>query len=696
LIQFIIEEREIKIKISSIQFNSSMTTESKSKESEKSKSESSLNNNNNDNNNNTDQVVEVEKISTIPSTSTSTQQQQQGNDVGVDVGVGVGVGDKIKEIVCVIPASPCSAVSISVFESGTVAAAVAIPVIPAITTTTAPSPPPPPPPPPPPSQQQLLKELELEEELELDGCFVVSDVPVKSVGFTTSTSFLPSLPPPIEMNETLIEITGAIPHPPPARKSDASSIGTVSTLGGNSGVVRRNSIKKDKKKQKDCGPFIPAAIDYADSLGANATGGSSGLEDNIHDGRIQLGICAMDKKARSKPMAEILSRLDETLFRVVFFGDDLILNHPIDDWPSNIDVLIAFYSKGYPLGKAKEYVKLRKVYCLNDLNMQSKLQDRRQVYDMLEASGIDVPRHVFLSLDGYKSTGSGDGNMLNNNKSGSSSSGGQEGGGGDGDGNKKNKNKDGGCESSQSQQGKGSSNSNSSKCTNNSSSSYVDEYDDHIEINGVSIHKPFVEKPIDADDHNIAIYYPTSAGGGCKKLFRKIGNRSSEFYPDISEIRRDGSYVYEEFVETQGTDVKMYTVGPDYGHAEARKSPTVDGKVQRNADGKELRFPVILTRSEKEIARRIVVQFKQFVCGFDLLRVQEGHSVVSYCCDVNGFSFVKNSRYVIYCYIHVLCLRVYYFKVCIYFISRMDGPVRSEEWMDRWIDEIKLDRRPQP
>ncbi len=141
-------------------------------------------------------------------------------------------------------------------------------------------------------------------------------------------------------------------------------------------------------------------------------------------------------------------------------------------------------------------------------------------------------------------------------------------------------------------------------------------------MNGVQINKPLVEKPVDAEDHNIYIYYPMSAGGGSKRLFRKVDDRSSEFYPHVNDLRRTGSYIYEEFVVTQGTDVKVYTVGPDYGHAEARKSPVVDGKVNRDSAGLEVRFPVILSQTEKEIARKIVVAFKQTVCGFDILRVQ--------------------------------------------------------------------------
>ncbi|CAN1755551.1 Inositol hexakisphosphate and diphosphoinositol-pentakisphosphate kinase VIP2 [Linum perenne] len=168
---------------------------------------------------------------------------------------------------------------------------------------------------------------------------------------------------------------------------------------------------------------------------------------------------------------------------------------------------------------------------------------------------------------------------------------------------------------------------------------YFVEEEDFVEVHGQRFWKPFVEKPVHGDDHSIMIYYPSSAGGGMKELFRKVGNRSSEFHPEVRRVRREGSYIYEEFMPTGGTDVKVYTVGPEYAHAEARKSPVVDGVVMRNPDGKEVRYPVLLTPNEKQVSREVCLAFRQGVCGFDLLRC-EGRS---YVCDVNGWSFVKNS-----------------------------------------------------
>ncbi|XP_056428069.1 inositol hexakisphosphate and diphosphoinositol-pentakisphosphate kinase 1 isoform X2 [Hyla sarda] len=296
-------------------------------------------------------------------------------------------------------------------------------------------------------------------------------------------------------------------------------------------------------------------------------------EETPPERQIVVGICAMTKKSKSKPMTQILERLCKfDYITVVIMSEDIILNEPVEKWPI-CDCLISFHSKGFPLDKAVAYSKLRNPVLINDLDMQYFIQDRREVYRILQQEGIDLPRYAVLNRDPDKPD----------------------------------------------------------ECN-------LVEGEDQVEVNGEIFPKPFVEKPVSAEDHNVYIYYPTSAGGGSQRLFRKIGSRSSVYSPE-SSVRKTGSYIYEEFMPTDGTDVKVYTVGPDYAHAEARKSPALDGKVERDSEGKEIRYPVMLTAMEKLVARKVCLAFKQTVCGFDLLRAN-GHSFV---CDVNGFSFVKNS-----------------------------------------------------
>lgn len=69
------------------------------------------------------------------------------------------------------------------------------------------------------------------------------------------------------------------------------------------------------------------------------------------ESKIKLGICAMDKKVKSKPMQEILKRLDATgIFEIIYFPQqEVIFGLPIESWPV-VEALIAFFSTGFPTG----------------------------------------------------------------------------------------------------------------------------------------------------------------------------------------------------------------------------------------------------------------------------------------------------------------------------------------------------------
>lgn len=46
--------------------------------------------------------------------------------------------------------------------------------------------------------------------------------------------------------------------------------------------------------------------------------------------------------------------------------------------------------------------------------------------------------------------------------------------------------------------------------------------EDGIEVEGTTLKKTFLEKPVDSEDHNINIYYSREQGGGGRRLFRKV------------------------------------------------------------------------------------------------------------------------------------------------------------------------------
>jgi inositol-hexakisphosphate/diphosphoinositol-pentakisphosphate 1-kinase len=205
----------------------------------------------------------------------------------------------------------------------------------------------------------------------------------------------------------------------------------------------------------------------------------------------------MDIKARSKAMREILTRLVERgrgAIEVKVFGDKVILDESmsqtccatlsnltfsisgVENWP-RCDILISFFSTDFPLDKAIQYVKLRSPFCINDLAPQALLWDRRLVGAVLDHLKVPTPMRLEVSRDGGPKIDN-DLRDLMKQRLGIVLGGYQF----------------------------------TPEVT-------LREDGDAIIIDGKVLEKPFVEKPISGEDHNVYIYFR----GGCgRRLFRKV------------------------------------------------------------------------------------------------------------------------------------------------------------------------------
>lgn len=389
-----------------------------------------------------------------------------------------------------------------------------------------------------------------------------------------------------------------------------NSSATADTSTARSQPIPRNPRKAVPSSRRISGIFPGNASPISDRSAQTSLDGRESILSRVPPLGI-IGICALDSKARSKPSRNILNKINANQeFEVIIFGDKVILDEAPENWPL-CDYLISFFSDGFPLDKAIAYVRLRKPFCVNDLPMQMVLWDRRICLKILDQFDVPTPDRVEVSRDGGPILPSPDVARHVFERTGIKVRGPDEG----------------------------------ASNVQPSPSQVVMLDDDTLSVDGVEMKKPFVEKPVSGENHNINIYYSKEDGGGGRRLFRKINNKSSEADETLNIPRAvtdpESSYIFEKFLSTDDNeDVKAYTVGPSFCHAETRKSPTVDGIVKRNTHGKEMRYVTSLSAEESRIAARISEAFGQRVCGFDLLRIGGNSFVI----DVNGWSFVKDNN----------------------------------------------------
>lgn len=155
---------------------------------------------------------------------------------------------------------------------------------------------------------------------------------------------------------------------------------------------------------------------------------------------------------------------------------DTVIETDVGNWP-RCDILISFYSTDFPLDKAISYVKLRRPFCINELVPQALLWDRRLVGQVLDHFRVPTPKRLEVSRDGGPKI---DDELKEYMKART----GVELGG--------------------------------FRVTPEVT---LREDGNAIIIDGQVLEKPFVEKPVSGEDHNVYIYF---RDGGGRRLFRKV------------------------------------------------------------------------------------------------------------------------------------------------------------------------------
>ena len=370
-------------------------------------------------------------------------------------------------------------------------------------------------------------------------------------------------------------------------------------------MKKRSKSFVTKKKEKSLADQIVSKAEQASMLSFSIQDDISVISKTSEASKlvnnfIILGIIGSAELVDSFELKQIVESLrQDSKIKVKIFAQDTIEQQPPSNW-DKVHALLCFLKSKLLLSKTQKYIEQNDVFLLNDISNQHILRSRMKLYSLLAKYTLPVVEHLHTLMGRIPAPG---------------------------------------------------------ECPG----AGIEEFDNYIKIGDHVIKKPFLEKPFDTDDYNIRIYYPSKTGGGCKIIEKKKGVFRAKYRADLNTIRRHGEFVYEKFLPNDGFDIHVNTIGVDYFHAEASKSPMVDSDEIQTMKTR-MSFPVNLTMKEKMLCKKIVLILGQLNCKIEIIR-SRGQS---YICDVKGFAILKNNQKYLRDFVFILRKHIYnrFFPFC--------------------------------
>lgn len=295
---------------------------------------------------------------------------------------------------------------------------------------------------------------------------------------------------------------------------------------------------------------------------------------------IFLTVAILSKKFKSKGLPLLFEKLVERQphIKVTLLTDGQILEDDVETWPK-CDAFMFFYAPGFPMKKACRYIEKYQPYLVNKVNFTKVPRNRDTLFKDIESiPEVFIPKSITCNrTKNPLVTVTENGNQL--------------------------------------------------------------VISNKIEGSNEIINRPFVEKGLGVEEHDVRIYHKDQLKS-CVRMQRVKGLVSVDKFEDCGGARglKSGDWVYQQFLEN-ALEIKVYTAGFDYVHAETRNSSEnsiLEGKeIARSPDGKEIRDMALLSGKEKLMVRKIQERLEQPFMGIDILRCESGSFVI----DINSVKF---------------------------------------------------------